>query len=505
METDRSKKRFDLQRSGVREVITTFLILCLFVGVLIFYYGMLFKQTRDGIIKSQELSAVTEAEQIDKYLSTGIYTMRFSCFTLDNMIRNDRPMSEIEDFIMSQSEAIVNIMSGNSDGLYGYIGGEFLDGNGWEPDESYDPTDRPWFINARANIGRVAIVDPYYDLESQTMTISLAKTLCDAESVAAMDFSLEYMQKLTENLSSQSDSDMDFVLDQDFTVITHSDKSEVGKSYLTENNTFGRALAEELRTTEESYFSFKFGGAEYIVYRVPVANDWICVSVYDATAVFRQMQRTLIFTIFIICFVAAVIIVIMYYVSRKMQRARQLESDIKEKDDELKKMSIDTYRDSLTGVKNKAAFDKYCQEMAEKMKSRVCAPFSVLMMDVNNLKQINDTYGHEAGDEYIKGTCMMMCKTFKYSPIFRLGGDEFVAVLQNSDYEDRTALMHKLEDAYIDTFEKTDADPWRRYTASLGISDYMEGDSSVDEILKRSDRFMYEKKEAFHTAHGRYR
>ena len=139
-----------------------------------------------------------------------------------------------------------------------------------------------------------------------------------------------------------------------------------------------------------------------------MANDWICVSVYNATAVFRQMEWTLVFTICAICLVAAVIIVIMYYVSRKMQRAEQLESDIKEKDDELRKMSIDTYRDSLTGVRNKAAFEKYCSEMAEKMQSRVCPPFSVLMMDVNNqsvistMKRKSSTRRTGATDSYEK-------------------------------------------------------------------------------------------------------
>ena len=488
-----------------RNLIIAAVLLSLFVAVLLAYYGMLYSETRQKIIKSQELSAVTEAQQIDQYLSTGIYSMRFACFTLDNMIRDGRSRSEIEDFLASQSEAIVNIMSENSDGLYGYINGEFMDGNGWEPDADYDPTDRPWYISARANIGRVAIVDPYYDLESQTMTISLSKTLCDAESVAAMDFSLDYMQELTETLSSQSDSDMDLVLDQDYTVITHSDRSEVGKNYLSESGTFGNKLAEMLRSTDDSYFSMKYDGADYIVYRVPVANDWLCVSVFDATAVFAQMQRTLIFTIFAVCLVLVMILFVVRILRRKTRIAEQLESDIHKKDDEIKKISEDTYRDSLTNVKNKAALQQFSEDYAERMRGGNAGLFSVVMMDVNNLKYVNDTFGHEAGDEYIKGCCKILCHAFTYSPVFRIGGDEFVAIVTGADFNNRMERMAELAETFEQTYAKEDSDPWKRYSASVGIADCEPGDTSLDQIIKRADRAMYESKKTFKEKHGSYR
>ena len=492
-------------RFGIKNIIITAAIVILFLSVLLAYYGMLYTETRERIIKSQELSAVTEAQQIDQYLSTGISTMRFACFTLDNMIRDGRSQAEIKDFIENQSEAIVNIMSGSSDGMYGYINGEFMDGTGWEPEEGFDPAVRPWYVDARANIGRVAIVDPYYDLEARTMTISLSKTLCDAVSVAAMDVSLSYMQELTESLSEQSDSDMDLVLDQDFTVLTHSDRSEIGKNYQEESGTFGAVLAEKLRSTDESYFSLEHGMSDYIVYRVPVANDWICVSVFDTTSVFRQMKRTLLFTIFAACLVVAVILLIMHLLSRETQIAQQLESDIQEKDDQIKKISLDTYRDPLTGVKNKAALQKFSEELSRKLKEGRGEPFSILMMDVNNLKYINDNFGHDAGDEYLRGCCMTLCHIYQHSPVFRIGGDEFVAVSQNDDYENREALFIKLSEAFDQAYSMEDADAWKRYSASFGTADLKPSDSSLDQVLKRADQQMYEEKKAFKEKHGSYR
>ena len=387
-------------------------------------------------------------------------------------------------------------MSGSSNGMYGYINGEFMDGTGWKPEDGFDPTVRPWYVDARANIGRVAIVDPYYDLESQTITISLSKTLCDAVSVAAMDVSLAYMQELTESLSEQSDSDMDMVLDQNFTVITHSDRSEIGKNYLNESGTFGAALAEKLHSTDESYFSLEQGDSDYIVYRVPMANDWICVSVFDATSVFRQMKRTLLFTIFAACLVVAVILLIMNLLSRETQIAQQLESDIQQKDDQLKKISFDTYRDPLTGVKNKAALQKYSEELSRKIKDGRGEPFSVLMMDVNNLKYINDNFGHLEGDYAICALADAVKEFASENGICaRFGGDEFacamitIGELTIEADEVRSRLLARI-------CSQAKPKPYK-ITASVGSCGLIIGaDLDIDRMMSEADRKMYADKEA---------
>ncbi len=61
--------------------------------------------------------------------------------------------------------------------------------------------------------------------------------------------------------------------------------------------------------------------------------------------------------------------------------------------------------------------------------------FAIVIFDVNGLKQVNDTLGHNAGDRYIKDACEMICTSFKRSPIFRIGGDEFAVIAQGASYE----------------------------------------------------------------------
>ena len=69
-------------------------------------------------------------------------------------------------------------------------------------------------------------------------------------------------------------------------------------------------------------------------------------------------------------------------------------------------------------------------------------------MDANNLKMINDNYGHGAGDEYIKGCCKILCDVFCHSPVFRIGGDEFAVILKGRDYHNRNDLMKEIKETF---------------------------------------------------------
>ncbi len=307
-----------------RSVLLSALVIVFFLAVILAYYAMVYSETRQEIIKSGELSSVTSAEQIDKYLSMGIDTLKLACYTLDHMIRAGRTQTEIHDFLVNQSAAVVNTTSANSTGVYGFINGEYLDGTDWVPDADYVPTERPWYIDARANVGRVAVVDPYVDAETHTITITFSKTLCDAKSVVALDFSMQQLQAITEKIVSEGGADREIVLDRKYQVIAHSDPAEVGKSYIAESGTFGNALVEALRGSKDGFFSFGFDGADYIAYSVSVANDWLCLSIFDATNVFSRLRNTLIFTIIASLLIVLVLLIILVRSNQKQERFNRL-------------------------------------------------------------------------------------------------------------------------------------------------------------------------------------
>ena len=168
---------------------------------------------------------------------------------------------------------------------------------------------------------------------------------------------------------------------------------------------------------------------------------------------------------------------------------------------EATQISMEAQKDALTGIGNKKAYDNKTSELNEASASGN-AEFAILMMDINYLKTVNDNYGHDNGDKYIKGCCHILCDTLKHSPVYRIGGDEFVAVLTGEDYEHRNDRLNDLRKIFEKTFANSSAEPWDRYSASLGLSEYTPTDESAESVFKRADSLMYNAKKAFKTKHS---
>ncbi|WP_207649576.1 GGDEF domain-containing protein [Pseudobutyrivibrio xylanivorans] len=157
-------------------------------------------------------------------------------------------------------------------------------------------------------------------------------------------------------------------------------------------------------------------------------------------------------------------------------------------------MDMLAYQDSLTKVKNKAWYDKTSQRINEEIEEG-SAEFAIIMADLNYLKKINDTYGHERGNEYIFGACKEICQIFSHSPIFRIGGDEFVILLEKIDYINRNTLLSEIELIFGDSANNTSMEPWQRYSVALGMAIFnAESDKSIEDVFERADKAMYKKK-----------
>ncbi|MBQ9438250.1 MAG: response regulator [Lachnospiraceae bacterium] len=300
------------------------LLVVFFVGIISLYYRMLFTETRENIIQNGRLNAIQSAQQIDRHLSTSIDIIRIASYTLDNMIRDGRSSAEMLDYLENQTIAVTDTLIDDSTGIYGYINGEYMDGSGWMPDADYVATDRPWYIQARANRGRITVVDPYVDQETSKVMISLAKTLCDTKSVVAIDFSMDELQSITEELAGAKASSAEIVLNGKGIVIAHSDKSQIGMDYSNETGTLGAEIIRRINAADDRFFYLSYGGADYMVYIAPLENDWLSISVIDATDNFRRLRMPLFLTIFTSIFMVSVILFLSIRSERKSREANLL-------------------------------------------------------------------------------------------------------------------------------------------------------------------------------------
>ena len=149
--------------------------------------------------------------------------------------------------------------------------------------------------------------------------------------------------------------------------------------------------------------------------------------------------------------------------------------------------------DALTHVKNKRALLSE-EERLDRAIREGSADFAVAMIDMNNLKTINDTYGHEKGDEAILDLCEAICSTFKRSPVFRTGGDEFVVIMENDDLKHKDQLIARFRETAAREESKK---PWRKLSAALGCCVFEPKRHNLfADVLKAADAEMYRNKTA---------
>ena len=153
----------------------------------------------------------------------------------------------------------------------------------------------------------------------------------------------------------------------------------------------------------------------------------------------------------------------------------------------LAQARIEANIDALTGVKNRNAYRVYEERLNAQIEMDRAPEFAIVLLDVNDLKKVNDNEGHKAGDQFLRDACRIICTTFKRSPVFRVGGDEFVALCQGDDYNRLDELIQQMSDHNADAIENGGI------VIAVGMSRY-EHDAKVGLVYERADQRMYEDK-----------
>lgn len=165
--------------------------------------------------------------------------------------------------------------------------------------------------------------------------------------------------------------------------------------------------------------------------------------------------------------------------------------ETEEKANTMEKLAV---KDALTGVWNRLAYEAEVNKLNEEIKDGF-TEFGISMIDVNDLKKINDTYGHENGNTYIIGLSNLICDVFKRSKVFRLGGDEFAVISKNKDFRNITSLIEEFNGQLSKISKDDSLKPWEKVSAALGFARFDESlDKKVEDVFKRADKAMYEKK-----------
>ena len=151
----------------------------------------------------------------------------------------------------------------------------------------------------------------------------------------------------------------------------------------------------------------------------------------------------------------------------------------------LKKMA---YYDGLTNLKNRKAFERDIAKLDARN-------ITIVAVDANNLKKMNDTFGHEMGDKLIIAVANVLAEIFGRSNSYRTGGDEYLAILESKDDE----LITRIKEVFKKKLEEENAkvkDSDLIISAAIGFSKGGDG-KSLNQMMREADAEMYEDKHEY--------
>jgi len=151
--------------------------------------------------------------------------------------------------------------------------------------------------------------------------------------------------------------------------------------------------------------------------------------------------------------------------------------------------------DALTGLNNRRYLDKHLKMLFDRAIARG-RPLSVCITDIDRFKSVNDTYGHDAGDEVLREFAARVRSTVRGADLAcRFGGEEFVVIMPDTPPETAAAVAERLRHVVENQpFLLKQSGTQLNITASLGLSSTVFGATSAEELIRQADRALYEAK-----------
>lgn len=160
----------------------------------------------------------------------------------------------------------------------------------------------------------------------------------------------------------------------------------------------------------------------------------------------------------------------------------------------IQELDILAATDALTGIANRRRFLERTREELARCK-RYGNSLTFLMIDVDHFKAVNDTYGHDAGDQLLKILAMTMKDTLRATDtVGRLGGEEFGALLIEDSQKDVDGVARRLHEALRSACVLTERGQEICFTVSIGLADFEVGVNSAEDLMRRADTALYHAK-----------
>lgn len=308
---------------NIRHLLAIVLSIVLALGAVGYIGRMPYQSTQAELELRGEMNVLQSTDRFNAYLIVDKNVLIVAGIAVNQMLVSGASNQKILAYLTEQTESLMNTIAKSFTGLYGWINGEYLDGAGWTPDDDYVATERPWYQTAAAHPHEIVFVDPYVDMQTGNMMMTIAELLDDGESVIALDIGLEGVQEITDDIAKDTPGAVVMVLDNGNTAIAHSNIDEVGKSYFGADDSLESLIVRELHNGQDR-FTVSFSGQSYMVFTKQIEGGWHSVSAIDTDLFYRPLIRVILFTLVLSVLAVALILVIFYRISVRELSNRNL-------------------------------------------------------------------------------------------------------------------------------------------------------------------------------------
>ncbi|MBQ7274063.1 MAG: response regulator [Clostridiales bacterium] len=322
--------------------------------------------------------------QIENYLDTTKGMLWVTAETVDHMVQQNASTDAIQQYLVAQTDAQIETFNFDYTGLYGYVGGEYLDGLNWVPDDDYVPTERDWYRQAIAANGDTTIVSPYVDAQTGEVVITITRMLSNGEDVVAVDLTMESIQEMSTALTIR-DEGYGFIFDNEGLIIASKDESLKG---LNLNVISGMSeLMDRAVETGDGYFEIELNGSMNTVFVQTVMDQWYVVIIISNTDLYAEIVQQIAVNV-IICVVIFALIALFYFLGyrndrRVSKRIAQMREEEQRREYEAKVLKFE--KESADSA-NRAKSD-FLAQMSHEIRTPINA---VIGMDEMILRETTD-------------------------------------------------------------------------------------------------------------------
>lgn len=425
-----------------------------------------------------------------------------------------RMMRQWEGYIKT-NEYIQWIYLGTQDGRYYLVP--------WDSTmpKDYDPRKRIWYKAALEAKGKTVWTEPYKDAGSGGMMVTATKVVIDGDHpdrvVGAFGVDLQLI-KLSLLLQTMKfgEGGYVFLMDDEGYIVAHSLKKSIGTFY------GDKPWVKQILKNKRGSFPYSFDGKDYYVSYSTVRNTgWKLVGIVPQKTLIKQADPIKRRTVLVaaISMLAAVFIAVLFSrsIGKKIERMVQYMEEVENGNltirsyyrgnDEFKELNhrfnrmvynlsknmeeikLLSVTDGLTKLYN----HKFVTETLEKSIYHAVEnheELSLMMIDIDNFKRINDQYGHQKGDEVLIALAEVMTNNLRNDDtIGRYGGEEFLIIMPGVNIEEACLIAERLRKK---TEEIAIKDVNDKITISIGVSQY--GGETSNEFVNKVDILLYKAK-----------